>query len=1039
VARNKEEGRELVRRLVDSYRANRDYYRSDEFDETSTRTVFVDKLFEALGWDVTDPSPNRDVVFHARHQVAGSAAGDEAWDTDLTEEELDARGGHTDVPDYGFHTAGQLRFFVEAKRPKVGVSGRAAVFQVKSYAWNRSLPFSVLTDFENLRVYQATTRPVRERPNDGLLPAYDLSFDQYVEKWDRIWKLLSREQVVAGASAEYAEQLSPRGGLAVDEAFLRDMEEWRQQLGNDLLRRHPDLEMWQLEEATQRILDRLVFTRVVEDRDIEPKVVLRRYARLTDSYRHLRGEFRRLDAFYNGQLFAPHFSERLEVSDGVIQNIIASLYPLDGSPYRFDTFHADFLGKVYERFLGKQFERAGNRVRLVDKPEVRHAGGVYYTPRWVVDDMVATALHPLVDGRSAQQVARLRIVDPACGSGTFLLGVLDYLIRWYQRYYEANPSVDTENHYVDAQGRRQLTTDFKSKILVNNIFGVDVDPRAVEVSQMSLYLRILEEESAATISVQTRLFEGAHLPSLARNIRAGNSLISESDVPVALLADLDLRRRINPFDWRDTNTGFGSVFAEGGFDVVLGNPPYTRVQELRRSRPEETQIVEHHYRAAVAGFDIASLFTERGLSLIRKPAGRRPGGTVKFITSRTFTETNAGSGIRRVLATGSHVRSVIDFGAGQVFGKASVYTIILTATDRRNSSWELTRVPAPPSIEALIAAREDSVLHADNMQPSKLPANDSWPLALPAEDALLARLGAAFPSLGTVTGGVIFQGVVTGCDGVFRAIDLGPDRRKPGNRLVRPSIADASSPALSFESGMLRPVYAGRTDLRPFWNANSGEWLIMPYTPPNPGDNFMLLPWRTIERKAPGVAAWLAQNEANLRDRAGVWTDQNWYAYSRRQNLERFSGSKVMVPSMIDQLCATYDTEGHFFVNVSTGGYGLGHDVGSGTTPEYLAALMNSSLLSWVLQRYSRVWRGGWFEARKGNLQRLPIAVPAPEREDEIIRQYHDVRAAVAAAAVSPDDQRLMLVAETARRAYNHAIYALYGLTISEIALIESA
>lgn len=332
VAKSKGEGRDLVQRLVEQYSANRAYFRSKEFDETSTRTSFIDRFFEALGWDVTAPGPDREVVFHARHTIDPTVAGDEGWDQDLNQEQLDARASRTDVPDYGFNYKQRLRFYVEAKRPFAGVKAKDSPFQLKSYAWNQSLPFSVLTDFEHLQVFQTTQRPDRDKPRAGLLAGFNLTCDKYVDEWDRIWALLSRESIAADEAVEVARRAGTRGATAVDEAFLRDMETWRTDLGNDLVRRHPDLHMWQLEEATQRILDRLVFVRVVEDRNVEPNIVLRQYARITDSFRFLCGEFRRLDAFYNGQLFAEHFSERLEVSDGTIQRIIANLYAVDGSP-----------------------------------------------------------------------------------------------------------------------------------------------------------------------------------------------------------------------------------------------------------------------------------------------------------------------------------------------------------------------------------------------------------------------------------------------------------------------------------------------------------------------------------------------------------------------------------------------------------------------------------------------------------------------------------------------------------------------------------
>ncbi len=193
-----------------------------------------------------------------------------------------------------------------------------------------------------------------------------------------------------------------------------------------------------------------------------------------------------------------------------------------------------------------------------------------------------------------------------------------------------------------------------------------------------------------------------------------------------------------------------------------------------------------------------------------------------------------------------------------------------------------------------------------------------------------------------------------------------------------------------------------------------------------------LLPFAVIERDAPNVAAWLRTNEAGLRDRAGAWTDENWHSYSRRQNLEKFDAPKVLVPSMLDRLCATYDTSGHYFVNVSTGGYGIGTDPASGVDPEYLAALLNSTLLTWVLRRMSRAWRGGWFEARKGNLARLPVAVPSPAVQLELVALYRDVIASVGAAAEDPDDPDRARLAAVARRTFDHTVAGLYGLTLLE-------
>jgi len=332
VAASKAEGLVLIQKLVATFAANRPHYKSRLFDETSTRTLFIDKLFEALGRDVTSSDPNRDVVFHARNKYAGTTAGEDNWDRELSQEQLDARAERTDVPDYTFSLSGKTRFCVEAKRPHSGITGKDDTFQIKTYAWNKYLKYSVITDFDKLRVFGTTLRPDRDKVKTGLMAGFDLSHTDYAAKWDSIWTLLSRESVLAGDAEATARKAAPRGAVTVDESFLRDLATWREALGQDLLIRHPDLQPYELDEATQRILDRLVFVRVVEDRDVEPTIVLRRYARLTDSYRQLCAEFRRLDGVYNGQLFAPHHSERLEVSDGVIQRLIAGLYVVDDRP-----------------------------------------------------------------------------------------------------------------------------------------------------------------------------------------------------------------------------------------------------------------------------------------------------------------------------------------------------------------------------------------------------------------------------------------------------------------------------------------------------------------------------------------------------------------------------------------------------------------------------------------------------------------------------------------------------------------------------------
>ncbi|HEU4943907.1 MAG TPA: N-6 DNA methylase, partial [Solirubrobacterales bacterium] len=799
--------------------------------------------------------------------------------------------------------------------------------------------------------------------------------------------------------------------------------------------------------ATQRILDRIIFLRICEDRTVEQQIVLRRFARTTGAYDALLTEFRRLDSVYNGALFAPHFSERLELSDEVLQTFIEQLY-FPYSPYRFDVFGPDLLGGVYERFLGREIDLdERRRVKLVEKPEVRHAGGVYYTPPWIVEEIVARTIGPLLAGRTPRTAEQLRIVDPACGSGSFLLGVLDYLIRWYADYYTAHPTVDRDRHYPTGDGSRKLTSDAKAAIVQRNIFGADIDPAAVEVAQMSLYLKILEAETSTTLHERPRLFPGPYLPSLSANVRAGNSLLAPDDMPQQLLFDEELRRRINPFDWRDPDHGFGAVFADrGGFDAVVGNPPYTRSQVLRRHRREESDCYEEKYATAGGSWDIATVFIERGLELLRPARGNDKGGRLGYIVTRTFAETDAAEPLREMLGVERHLDEVVDFGAGLVFDRVSAYTVLLSATKKPNRTWTLIRVPAPPTQESLRAAEEEGSPLSATLRSADLGPSP-WTFSLPAEQALLDRLAGEHRDLGEVTAEQVFQGLITGAEDVYRCVSDGLHLTDPGQRLVRPRLQPEADP-IPVEAEVLRRVVAGSTDLKRFGFTPSPEWILFPYERDGQDDTYHLITATKMRTAHPNAYRWLEANREALEARSPQsatqpWNDENWFAYSRRQNLERFAKPKVLVPYMVEHLNATADPTGDagYFVNVSTGGYGVQLPDTASISLEFLAAVLSSELLSWVLRRLAREFRGQWMGARAGSLKRLPVVEPDDDAQAAVVALFDSCRhfaAELDATTADHDRELLDRLLGDAVSSFDRAIFDLYEITEEELRVIRS-
>jgi len=692
-----------VLELIDLFDRNRDAYRSGKYKETQLRHEFVDPFFMALGWDVNNEK--------------GYA---EAY-KDVIHEDAIKVGGATKAPDYCFRIGGARKFFLEAKKPSVDIKGDVhPAYQLRRYAWTAKLPLSILTDFEELAVYDCRVKPVKTDKASAARIQY-VTFTDYADEWEEIASVFSRDAVLKGSFDKYADVRKPPGAQ-VDTAFLKDIESWRETLARNIALRNPKLTQRELNFAVQRTIDRIIFLRICEDRGVEVYGRLLALVNGETVYKRLCRLFSQADDRYNSGLF--HFRKekdrpeppdeltlKIAIDDKLLKDMIRHLYYPD-SPYEFSVFPADILGQVYEQFLGKVIRLTpGHRAKVEDKPEVKKAGGVYYTPTYIVDYIVKNTVGKLLwhypaeadgtclmckgkgldarhsgsgtgdlglgaaesgeehepsdqelqrssslargDGTGSsriqaqrktarkrevrseitdasssrlstcqycgrtwieppeslpeppvnsqgvvngtgnvypaddktpiretgarsgnsgsgsksrktakrpypfpetetltsspksraskppapspksltpKRVARLRILDPACGSGSFLLGAYQYLLDWHRDWYtndgpEKWARKRPPRVHQGPGGDWRLTTAERKRILLNNIYGVDIDPQAVEVTKLSLLLKVLEGESSEAIGRTLELFHERALPDLGNNIKCGNSLI----------------------------------------------------------------------------------------------------------------------------------------------------------------------------------------------------------------------------------------------------------------------------------------------------------------------------------------------------------------------------------------------------------------------------------------------------------------------------------------------------------------------------------
>ncbi len=654
--------------LVARFELHLDAYKSGQYNETQLRRDFLDPFFKALGWDIDNSSGHAEAYRDVIHEDAVRV------------------GDAVKAPDYSFRIGGQRKFFLEAKKPSVHIKEDIApAFQLRRYAWSAKLPLSVLSDFEEFAIYDCRLKPDRtDKASIGRV--FYCTFREFAEKWDHIASIFSKDAVLKGSFDKFAESnKTKRGTTEVDAAFLEEIEKWRSDLASNLALRNKSLTQRELNFAVQRIIDRIIFLRICEDRGIE---TYKRLHALTDKagiYGRLCERFQEADDRYNSGLF--HFKagkERheapdaltlgLDIDDKLLRELLRGLYYPD-SPYEFSVLSADILGQVYEQFLGKVIGLTeGHRAKIEEKPEVRKAGGVFYTPTYIVayivretvgkllDDTLPTqptpsppsdggegwgeglhltrpsgTLSPVLNGgegskplvvrdaaRVLEKISKLRILDPACGSGSFLIGAYQFLLDWHLRFYLANNPGEWAREKKARKGSKgqhpalvqtrnggwQLGIAERKRILLNNIYGVDLDSQAVEVTKLSLLLKVLEGEA-----VQTQMSLGLLdrvLPDLGDNIKCGNSLIGpdfyqQDELPA--LTDDD-RYRLNVFDWPHE---FAEIFRDGGFDAVIGNPPYGAF-----TGEAETIYFRAGFKSPANSLDTFLLFVEQGHRLLRE-------------------------------------------------------------------------------------------------------------------------------------------------------------------------------------------------------------------------------------------------------------------------------------------------------------------------------------------------------------------------------------------------------------------------------------
>lgn len=616
----------LVRQLVTDFKANEKSFLSPSYQESQVRQDFIDKFFTALGWDVThtiQKNPNEQEV--------------------KIENKVTTQGSQRRA-DYAFFIAPNYRdvkFFAEAKKPAHNLSNPDYYHQTVRYGWNAQTPIAVLTDFEEFHIIDCRYKPDIADALNRKIKYFHYSEYADEEKFKEIFYLFGREAVAGGSLERYANNLPKpkgkaiQGGLfkggfkPVDEDFLEALDGYRNTLAKAFKKENQELDGEELTEAVQRTLDRLVFIRFLEDKGIEEKEIIALYEK-PSSWKAFVALCKRLEPKYNGLIFKPH-----RILDGdsfhppddrAFADICAELAD-PSSPYDFDKIPISILGSIYERFLGKVVHATAKQAKVEEKPEVRKAGGVYYTPEYIVRYIVKETVGKIIEGKTPDEIAKMTFADIACGSGSFLIEVYSQLLEYHEHWYNANRDKAKKEDAVERDGHLHLTLKKKKEILTNNVYGVDIDFQATEVTQLSLYLKLLENVTTYEAH-QQEMFKEQILPNLSKNIVCGNSLIGTDIGGLGMTSEHD---KLKPMNFEDV---FPAIMKKGGFDAVVGNPPYGA--ELSKS---EREYLERRFK--LGNTDTACLMMKQALIMISTT------GYLSYIVPKAFTYSSNWKEVRK--------------------------------------------------------------------------------------------------------------------------------------------------------------------------------------------------------------------------------------------------------------------------------------------------------------------------------------------------------------------------------------------------------
>lgn len=930
---NKIDAKNNLKELINRFKVNYEFYNNSKYNESECRLEFIDEFLKDFGWDVQNSngkSPNlKEVVVESYEQELGK-------------------------PDYTMTFNGISTFFVEAKKPAVNILDNSdCSFQTRRYGWSAKHRISILTNFKELLIYDCSDMPKSNDPTSkNLIAKYN--YLEYFDKYDEIYELISKEIVYNGKFEEKFKSFSAIG-RTIDEMFLKQINDWRVQLGQELF----NIKGGNIEDINieiQEFINEIVFLRICEDRNLPLYKTLQKSISI-DSM--LQKELEKIIEIADKRYNSGIFKERNiinELDKNILKNIITDLY-YPNSPYDFTVISSNILGEIYEVFISETLIVKNNEVILQAKKENLNRA-IVTTPYDVVKFMVSKSLEKFTNKKSPEEIKKLRIADIACGSGIFLTEVLDYLINYCQDWYEKNKKYDNlEETYTNTY---KLTYKEKKEILTNCLYGVDIDYQAVEVAKFSLLLKVLENETEETV-----INEKPVLPSLDSNIVNGNSLI---DLEMIEDTTTDELINIRPFSFNDINGG-------NKFDLIIGNPPYVKTEDMIKLQDKkEVQAYKSKYYVAYKQFDKYFLFIQRAVDLVKDD------GTVCYIVPNKFINNVAGEKIRELISENKYLKMFIDFNYQQVFKDKTIYSSIILLNKSKEENFEYSYIN---SYEEWIINNKSNIY--TEISCNEIDKNP-WILSMDLEKMKeLKKLFNNSIRLSEIARP--FNGVQTSLNRIY--VIKGKEILGENENYI---IINKNGKKYNIEKEVLKmyfqPINKVEKNVNSFDPLVTDKYIIFPYD-----KNGELIDINLSQYS--GIKEYLLDNydlivpkqisgKSTGRDVPNA-NENNWYQFGRVQAINEFNNEeKLIVGVMSKEPMFMYDNENLVIQSGGTAGYcGIKMKENNKYDLFFLQAYLSHPIISDVMEKMGSDFEGGFYSRGTQVLEKLPIINVDFENEKE--------------------------------------------------------